>query len=74
MAKSKEKYRDLSVTGVDPWEIKKELSAPERAAKMKFLFNEIIAKIEGYKFTCEAGLLENCVDWKELKELVEKIK
>ena len=32
---------------------------------------ELIAKLEAYKFECEAGALANCVDWQELKKAVE---
>lgn len=28
---------------------------------------ELIAAIEAYRFECEAGPLENCVEWRELK-------
>ncbi len=30
---------------------------------------ELIAKIESYWFTCEAGNLTMCTDWQELKKL-----
>lgn len=32
---------------------------------------ELIAAIEAYRFECEAGPLENCVEWIELKKISE---
>lgn len=63
---------DLSVTGIDPDEIKKELGAKEKAAKVKYLkMFDLMEVIESYNFTCEAGPLVNCASWKELKKHVK---
>ena len=66
-----EDITDLYVTGIDPFEIKKELGAKERAAKVKYLkIVDLMTVIESYNFTCEAGALVNCAMWRELKNLV----
>lgn len=33
---------------------------------------ELIAEIEAYHFKCEAGSLENCTEWIELKKRLNK--
>ncbi len=45
----KPKYQDLSVTSVDPFEIKKELGAEEKKRRMKILEEENKKKAEEQK-------------------------
>lgn len=67
---------DLSITGeIDPFEIKQELGAKEKAAKVKYLkIVDLLGAIEGYNFTCGAGSLDMCVEWNELKLMIKKMK
>ena len=36
-------------------------------------FDELIMKVESYRFSCEAGPLEKCVNWQELKRSLDEL-
>lgn len=40
---------------------------------MQTTIHELLKRIKTYNFECETGLLENCVEWKQLNEQLSKM-